>query len=379
MAYPHPFRPDPSGPIPIEAADPPSPGILVVDLDALARNYRRMQDAAAPAECAAVVKADAYGLGLAPVASRLALEGCRRFFVATVTEGCELRRLLPDAKVYVLEGAPPGAERALKAAQLTPVLNSLEQVTLWAEAGGGAAVLHVDTGISRLGFSEAELETLAAQPSRLAGIDVEHVMTHLACADEPSHLMNGAQLRCFERLRAKLPSAPTSIGASAGIFLDQDHRGDLVRAGIGLYGGNPFSDRVCPAEPVVTLRARILQLRDVEVAGTVGYGATYEVQPPCRLAVCAVGYADGYPRAAGSRCDASFDGRRVPVVGRVSMDLICVDISTVPRDSIRPGDYVELIGSSVTLEEVAAAADTIGYEILTRLGSRLERRYLGEF
>ncbi|HEX6993790.1 MAG TPA: alanine racemase [Gammaproteobacteria bacterium] len=379
MAYPHPFRPGPSGPIAIEAAKAPATGILVVDLDALARNFRRMRDAAAPAECAAVVKADAYGLGLAPVAARLALEGCRRFFVATIDEGRELRRLLPDAVIYVLEGAPRGAAAALHAARLTPVLNSLDQVTCWAEAGGGPAVLHVDTGINRLGLAEAEVRWLADEPARLAGIDVEYVMTHLACADAPAHALNDAQLVAFERLRRMLPPAPTSIGASAGIFLDARHRGDLVRAGIGLYGGNPFSNRACPVEPVVTLRARIVQLRDVASVGTVGYGATHAVRPPCRLAVCAVGYADGYPRAVGNRCDASFEGIRVPVVGRVSMDLTCVDVSAVPADAIRPGDYIDLIGGAVTLDDVAAAADTIGYEILTRLGSRLERRYIGEF
>ena len=382
MAHPHPFRPDPSGPIAIESTDAPSPGILVVDLDALARNFHRMRAAAGPAECAAVVKADAYGLGLAPVAARLALEGCRRFFVATVGEGRELRRLLADASIYVLEGAPAGADAALRSARLTPVLNSLAQVECWTNGGGGPAVLHVDTGMARLGFDESEVETLAAEPARLAGIDVEYVMTHLACADQPSHALNADQLLRFERLRAMLPTAPTSIGASAGIFLDGAHRGDLVRAGIGLYGGNPFAplaDRPSPVEPVVTLRARIVQIRVVSRPCTVGYGATHGVAPPCRLAVCALGYADGYPHAVGNRCDASFDGRRVPVVGRVSMDLTCVDITSVPPAAIQAGDHIELIGGADSLDEVAAAAGTIGYEILTRLGPRLERRYLGEF
>jgi len=379
VAHPHPFRPGPAGPVALEAAQAPAPGILVVDLDALARNFRRMRDAAAPSECAAVVKADAYGLGLAPVAARLALEGCKHFFVATIDEGRELRRLLADATIYVLEGVPSGAAAVLHAARLIPVLNSLDQIACWADAGGGPAVLHVDTGMSRLGLAEAEVRRLADEPKRLAGIDVEYVMTHLACADAPAHTLNDAQLLAFERLRRMLPPAPTSIGASAGIFLDRRHRGDLVRAGIGLYGGNPFSDRECPVEPVVTLRARIVQIRDVASVGTVGYGATHAVRPPCRLAVCAVGYADGYPRAVGNRCHASFKGVRVPVVGRVSMDLTCVDVPAVPADAIRPGDYIDLIGGAVTLDEVASAADTIGYEILTRLGSRLERRYIGEF
>src|SRR5690606_13111037 len=294
-------------------------------------------------------------------------------------EGRELRRLLADATIYVLEGVPSGAAAVLHAARLIPVLNSLDQIACWADAGGGPAVLHVDTGMSRRGLAEAEVRRIVNEPKRLAGIDVEYVMTHLACADAPAHTLNDAQLLAFERLRRMLPPAPTSIGASAGIFLDRRHRGDLVRAGIGLYGGNPFSDRECPVEPVVTLRARIVQIRDVASVGTVGYGATHAVRPPCRLAVCAVGYADGYPRAVGNRCHASFKGVRVPVVGRVSMDLTCVDVSAVPAGAIRPGDYVELIGGAVALDEVAAAAGTIGYEILTRLGSRLERHYIGEF
>ncbi len=379
MAHPQPFLSIPGDPVPIAAAQAPPPGMLIVDLDALARNFRRMRDVAAPAECAAVVKANAYGLGLAPVAGRLALEGCKRFFVATVAEGVELRRLLPDAAIYVLEGVPGAASRALHEAGLTPVLNSLEQIARWKEAGGGAAMLHVDTGMSRLGLCEREVEALAAAPARLSGVHVEHVITHLACGDVPEHELNAMQLMRFQRLRRKLPPAPTSIGASAGIFLDAAHRGDLVRAGIGLYGGNPFSARPCPVEPVVTLRARIVQIRDISSACTVGYGATCDVQPPCRIAVCAVGYADGYPRAAGNRCGASFAGIRVPVVGRVSMDLTCVDISAVPVDAVRTGDHIELIGAAVTLEEVAAAAGTIGYEILTQLGERLARRYIGEF
>lgn len=386
MAYPHPF---PAAPKRLRAATPagapgeaaataPAPGVLTVDLDALARNFHRVCAVAAPAECAAVVKADAYGLGMVPVASRLALEGCVRFFVATVEEGRELRRSLPDASIYVLEGPAPGAEGVFKDAQLTPVLNSLEQIERWAVIGS-PAVLHVDTGMSRLGLDERDVGVLAKEPARLADIKIDCVMTHLACADQPSHPLNQEQLHRFHRLRKRLPAAPTSIGATGGLFIDTEHCGDLVRAGIGLYGGNPFADRSCAVEPVIRLEARIVQIREVAEAATVGYGATHPVHPPCRLAVCAVGYADGYPRAVGNAGSAAFRGIRVPVVGRVSMDLTCVDVSAVPTEAIVPGDYIELIGPTVTLEEVAAAAGTIGYEVLTRLGSRLERRYEGEF
>lgn len=378
MAHPRPF---PAGSIDprLSGAQPPAPGVLIVNLDALARNYRKMRAAAFPAECAAVVKADAYGLGVGPVAARLALEGCTRFFVATVDEGTELRRLVPDATICVLEGPADGAESALRRWDLVPVLNSLEQIERWTRNGGGPAVLHVDTGMARLGLGERDVDVLAAAPRLLDGLEIEHVMTHLACADEPAHPLNAEQLRRFDLLRKRLPPARTSIGATAGTFLDAAHRGDLVRAGIGLYGGNPFSDRPSPVETVVTVKARIVQIRDVTEATTVGYGATYDARPPCRLAVCGVGYADGLPRAIGNVGEAAFRGKRLPVVGRVSMDLTCVDISAVPRDAVAAGDDVELIGPTVTLEEVASCAGTIGYEILTRLGSRLERRYEGEF
>ena len=355
-----------------------SPGVLVVDLDALGANYRRLRTAAAPAECAAVVKANAYGLGVAPVARRLVREGCSVFFVATVGEGVELRPLVGNAVIYVFDGLVEGEEPNLREAALTPVLNSLEQVDCWRRAGGGEAALHVDTGMSRLGLSEAEVLELERRPERLDGVRVRCVMTHLACADTPEHGLNGRQLERFEALRRRPPAAPSSIGNSAGLLIGAKYRGDIVRAGIALYGGAPFADVVAPVEPVVTLRGRVLQLRDVTEATTVGYGATHDAAPPARLAVCGIGYADGYPRAAGNRCDAAFRGARVPVVGRVSMDLTCVDVTGIPADDIRVGDYIDFIGGGIGLRLVAAAAGTIDYEILTGLGLRLERRYVGE-
>jgi alanine racemase len=212
---------------------------------------------------------------------------------------------------------------------------------------------------------------------------VRHVMTHLACADTPEHGLNGRQLERFDALRRRLPDAPTSIGNSAGLLIGPAYRGDLVRAGIALYGGDAFTDGGTPVEPVVTLRGRILQLRDVAEATTVGYGATHDAAPPCRLAVCGIGYADGYPRAAGNRCEAAFGGIRVPVVGRVSMDLTCVDVTRIPAEDIRVGEYIDFIGGGsagggIGLHEIAAAAGTIDYEILTGLGLRLHRLYVGE-
>ena len=350
-------------------------GRLVVDLDALARNYARLRENGAPAECAAVVKADAYGLGVGPVARRLVREGCARFFVATAAEAAELRAHARDAAIYVLEGARAGEVDALVAARATPVLCSLEQVARW--SGLGAALLQIETGMGRLGLDAREVDELARRPELLAGIEIELVVTHLACADEPEHPLNRAQLEAFERLRRRLPAARTSIGNSAATLIGEAARGDVVRPGIGLYGGNPFAARANPFEPVVTLTAPIVQIREIEVAQTVGYGATYAVEPPARLAVVALGYADGYPRALGNRGVVAIAGARAPVVGRVSMDLLCCDVTALPRELVRVGEPVEAIGPTVTLDEVAAAADTIGYEILTRLSPRVEREYRG--
>jgi alanine racemase len=357
------------------ALRPTRSATLAIDLDALARNYARLCAAASPAECAAVVKADAYGLGVAPVATRLLREGCTRFFVATAAEAAELRPVAPGAEIYVLEGARDGELDTLAAARATPVLCSLEQVERW--RGRGRALLQIDTGMGRLGLSSRDVEEIERRPELLAQIDVELVVTHLACADEPEHPLNCLQLEAFERLRRRLPPPRVSIGNSAGTLTGGAHRGDVVRPGIGLYGGNPFADRPNPFEPVVTLRAPIVQLREVDAAQTVGYGATFGVAPPARLAIVALGYADGYPRALGNRGVVAIAGRRVPVVGRVSMDLLCCDVTALPRDVVRVGEPVEALGPNVPLDEVAAAAGTIGYEILTRLSPRLKREYRG--
>ena len=356
--------------------EPTRSATLTIDLDALARNYARLRAAASPAECAAVVKADAYGLGVAPVVRRLLREACTRFFVATAAEAGELRALAPGVDIYVLEGARAGEVDTLVAARATPVLCSLEQVERW--AGRGRALLQIDTGMARLGLSSREVDELARRPQLLAGIEVELVVMHLACADEPDHPLNRRQLEAFERLRRKLPSARVSIGNSAGTLNGAAQRGDVTRPGIGLYGGNPFAERPNPFEPVVTLDAPIVQIRDIDEAQTVGYGATFGVAPPARLAVVALGYADGYPRALGNRGVVAIGGRRAPVVGRVSMDLLCCDVTALPRDVVRVGATVEALGPNVPLDEVAAAAGTIGYEILTRLSPRLKRAYRGE-
>jgi alanine racemase len=349
------------------------PATLRIDLDALARNYRLLRERAKPGECAAVVKANAYGLGVERVARRLLREGCKRFFVATLAEARELRALAPDAEIGVFEGALPSTADALAELEARPVLNTLEQIELW--AGRGRALLHLDTGMNRLGLRATDVAELGRRKDWLDRLELDFVMTHLACADEPEHPLNVEQLARFDEMRAMVPRAQTSIGNSAGTLIDAAHRGDLTRPGIALYGGNPFNDRPNPMEPVATLTAPILQLHDVAGPETVGYGATYVASPPARIATVGIGYADGYPRNLGNVGTAAVEGRRVPVVGRVSMDLIAIDVAGVPANSVRAGDPVELIGPTIGVDEVAAAAGTISYEILTGMGCRLAREY----
>lgn len=354
--------------------------VLTIDLAAISANYERLRTMAAPAACAAVVKADAYGLGLARVAPALAASGCRVFFVAHLDEGLALRALLPEAEIFVLNGALPGAEPRFAEAELAPVLNDLEAIDAWAALartrGGLPAALHLDTGMSRLGLSPAELDALAADPARLDGIDLRYVMSHLACSEQPENPMNAAQLDEFEAARARLPGAKASFANSSGVFRGAGYHFDLVRPGAALFGVNP-----CPGEPnpmvdAVRLDAKILQVRDVDSPGTVGYGATHRIADRARIATVAVGYADGFLRCLGGQAGCYIGETRVPVVGRVSMDLITLDVSAVPPISVGKGTLVEIIGPHHSVDALADEAGTIGYEILTSLGRRYHRRYV---
>ena len=349
---------------------------LVIDLGALAANYALLQRIAAPAEVGAVVKANAYGLGLGPVAARLAAAGCHSFFVDSLAEGQDLRARLPQARIFVLSAAADAAE-VCRRERLTPVLNTLAEVRRWAgQAPRVPAALQLDTGMTRAGLSADEVAALVADRDLLAALKLELLMTQLACADEPGHALNGEQLKRFAALRAQLPAAPTSIGNSAGTLLGAAFRGDLVRPGIALYGGRPFASGPNPMRPVVRLEARVLQIHALGQDAAVGYGAAYTARAPARIATVAVGYADGYPRALGGRGYACAGGRRLPVVGRVSMNLTALDVSLLPPAALAPGDYVEMLGPGVALEELAERAGTIGYEILVRLSPGLARHWV---
>jgi alanine racemase len=349
-----------------------------VRLGALARNYAKLRDIAHDAVVGAVVKADAYGLGAQRVARRLFEEGCRQFFVATLEEGTALRGMLPvntGAEIYVFEGLRAASENEFSRHALSPVLNTRAQVQRWASVGAACAV-HVDTGMSRLGLSVEEAADLFAESTLANRIGLQCLMTHLACADQPDDPMNRLQLERFESLRAMVGDVMVSICNSAGAFLDARFHGDLIRAGIALYGGNPFSNQGNPMEPVASLFARILQLRRLEHEASVGYGATYTAPAGSRIATVGVGYADGYPRMLGNSAHAVWKSHRFPVVGRVSMDLTCVDVSDSAGDMIAVGDYVEMLGEHISLDEIAGLCSTISYEILTGLKPRVPRVYV---
>lgn len=376
------------------AAGVPSAGLLEIDLAAVRANYRLLRDRLAGAACGGVVKADAYGLGAAQVLPALAAEGCRHFFVAHLDEALALLpHLSPDATIYVLNGltrdaAAEAARHAGAGRAVVPVLNSVAQLAAWREQAAALdrplpAVLQVDTGMSRLGLAPVEVAEAAGDPDAFAGLAMHFVMSHLACADEPHHPASAAQLGNFRAARALLSGHPAFAGAqwclanSSGIFLGADYHCDLVRPGAALYGINPCPGKANPMHGVVKLFARIIQTRSIPAGAHVGYGYTFEAARPTRVATLSVGYADGWLRSIGGRGAAWLGEHRLPILGRVSMDSICVDASNVPDALLEADSVVELIGVHQTVDDIAEAAGTIGYEILTSLGNRYRRIYTG--
>lgn len=360
---------------------------MTVDLDAVAENYRSLRGVLNGVECGAVVKADSYGLGMAQISRRLAAEGCRSFFVSCIDEAIRLRDVLQATNasasaIYVFDGLPPSAETLFDSYALSPVLGDLDQISRWAahgrNNGGRPAVIKIDTGMARLGLTEPEVQLLADEPERMDGLTLDMVMSHLSCADEPDNPMNAEQLATFERLRAKLPGAKASLANSAGISLGPEYHFDLVRPGAALYGIMNAPNQSNPMKQVVNLKGKILRLRDVDSDLSVGYGASHQVAKGRCLATVAIGYADGYSRVLGNQATGFVGGKKVSLVGRVSMDLVTFDVTGAPAEILRPGGYVELIGPGHKVDDLAREAGTIGYEILSGLGPRVHRNYLGE-
>ena len=362
-------------------------GVLSIDLGALQANYRTLARKAGKAECGAAVKGDAYGLGLAPVCRALWDVGCRSFFVARPTEGGQLREVLPRASIYVLDGLATGQAEYYAKLDLRPALISIDEAKEWTAFGRqyGRALpcaLHVDTGINRIGFSMVEFRALLADDFLRAGLNMALLMSHFACADEPAHPLNRLQIKRFAEARKMIPDVPTSFSNSSGIFLPGKGAESLVRAGIGLYGGNPTPGKKNPMKPVANLAGTVMQVRHVQKGETVGYSATWKAKRDSRIAILGAGYKDGIPRHLSSRTQDGpgkvwIGGRRCPIVGRISMDMMAVDVTGVPASRVSRGAQAEIIGSRLSADEVAGWAGTISYELLTRLGSRYARVYSG--
>ncbi|MDO8535270.1 MAG: alanine racemase [Xanthobacteraceae bacterium] len=361
-------------------------GILTIDLNALAANYRDLKKRAAPAACAAVVKADGYGLGLGPVAQALAGAGCTTFFVALIEEALRLRAALPTAAIYVLDGLNPGTAALFRTLRVEPVLGSWPEIDEWDGLAADSdeplpAAVHIDTGMRRHGISNEDAIAFAER-LKLLHFKPSLVMSHLACADDPSHPMNAQQIVEFRALRSFFPGIPASLANSAGLLAHPDARFDLVRPGISLYGGRALIKGDNPMRPVVRLQLRIVQVRNVNKGESVGYSAEQHLARDSRIAVLAAGYADGIFRAAGASdnkkgAEAVVAGKRCPIVGRVSMDLITIDVTNVPEAEVKRGDLATLIGDGISVDDFAARAGTIGYEVLTNLGRRFARVYVG--
>ncbi|MDA1089753.1 MAG: alanine racemase [Proteobacteria bacterium] len=364
--------------------------ILTIDLDAVIANFRLLSARLSGASMSAVVKADGYGLGAGPVAVALAGAGCGVFYVAHIEEGIVLRQALNDtgnsqfikAEIHILGGLMANAENAYDASRLIPVLGSLDEIHNWKSYCHRLAQplpcdIHVDTGMARLGLAANEVEKLVAEPSRLDGLNILTVLSHLACADEPNHPMNVEQLDAFRELRRRFPQGMASFANSSGIFLGPDYHFDQVRPGAALFGVAPVPGSLNPMSQVVKLQGKIAQVRAVDTPQTVGYGASHRVESPGRIATVMVGYADGFLRSLSNKGTGYIGNIPVPVVGRVSMDLITFDVTGVPEYLCPVGAMIDLIGPNNPVDQVAADAGTIGYEILTSLGHRYHRAYVG--
>jgi alanine racemase len=355
--------------------------VLTIDLAALRKNYKILSKKAGKAICSAAVKGDAYGLGLQPVVKALWAEGCRSFYVARPEEGKSLRSILPGATITVLDGLYEGHAGFYRKHELIPALTTLPQINDWSKNGKTSRCsLHVDTGINRAGLQPGEWLSFTGNDTLLRKLNIRVLMSHLACGDDDKSPMNQQQLDRFTAIRNAVPHLAASFANSPGIFLGRPYHFDEVRPGVGLYGGNPTPYQKNPMKPVVTLAARILQVRNIQKSDTVGYSATWKAERPSRIAVIAAGYADGVARKLSSSqnkgpAQVHLGGQRCPIVGRVSMDMMTIDVTDVPAGKLAKATHAELFGKNISVDEAAAWAGTISYELLTHLGSRYARVY----
>ena len=358
-------------------------GILTIDLSAIESNWKILRSASTPSECAAVVKANGYGLGLEPVAIRLSNAGCTTFFVADLSEGKRLRKAIPDADIYILNGLPPGTGQAFADHNLRPVIGSAAEIAEWdaftrVHRWDGGFVLHVDTGMHRLGMSLEEAAAFAQRINSDHGLKL--LMSHFVAAQVPENPRNAEQMQNFRDVRALYRGVPASIANSSGIFIGPNAHLDLVRPGVALYSVNPTPSKPNPMKPVVELKVRIAQVRDVAFGETVGYDATWTARRPSRIAVITMGYADGFFRSASGDDQRPggtlyVAGHSCPIVGRISMDLTALDVTDLPDRAVKRGDDATVIGEHRDVDATAEMFGTIGYEVLTSLGRRYARVY----
>lgn len=354
-------------------------GELVIDLAAIRENYRIIQNKVGQ-DClvAPSVKADAYGLGAEKVVPALYDAGARNFFVATLDEGAALRALKSDININILNGYWPDVHDLYEQHTLTPVLNSLSEVRAYAQKGG-AAILHFDTGMNRLGMPADEAAQLFNDMSILSGIDVKCVMSHLMSAEETQNPINAEQRAKFKEITAYFPDVPHSLCNSGGVFLSQDYHFHIVRPGIALYGGKPTDGQdENPMNQPVSLSVPVLQIHAVKEGEFAGYNATHRFHKNGEVAVMSIGYADGVFRKVSNVGAFYYRGQKLPICGRVSMDLIICDISDIAEENQpKAGDMIEVIGTHQTIDDLAHDSGTISYEILTALGHRFKRSYKG--
>jgi alanine racemase len=384
IAANNPLSPEANKAAAFAAATATASGVLTVDLDAIVANWRKLEKSAVPAECAGVVKADAYGCGLDPVARALAAAGCKTFFVATLDEARATRAALPQASIYVLDGFFQNCGDAFAKIDAKPVIGDLNELAEWdvfcrRSGWAGGAAIHIDTGMNRLGLTLAEAQGIV--PRINAGDHgITLVMSHLACAESLNHPLNAKQLASFREIASLFSGVPASLANSSGAFLGPSFQFDMVRPGAAVYGINPTPEADNPMQSVIELKARIVQIRNVEKGESVGYGGTWTARRPTRLAIVSAGYADGYFRAGSSNdgtrgAEVVVAGKRCPIAGRVSMDLIAVDVTDLEKNAARRGHLVTLIGEGITVDELAHHFGTIGYEVMTSLGRRYKRIY----
>ncbi len=354
---------------------------LNISLAALKQNYQLLKNQAAPAECAATVKANAYGLGIDEIAPALYEAGCRNFYVATLGEAIHLRHLLPDVTIYVFHGVKPHETEAFLKFNLVPVINNFSQVELWLEFSKAQNIrlpanLHFDTGINRLGLSADLAKDLGNHAELKQHIELKFIMSHLACANEHDNVRNQQQLDKFKTICQSFPGQKFSLANSSAIFLDKEYHFDQVRPGAALFGINPTPYlKTNPMQRVVNLSTKIIHLQQVTEDGMVGYGNMCPVKSGMRLAVIPIGYADGYLRSLTNRGYCYLNGKIIPTLGKISMDMTVIDISSFNEAEVKIGDEVEIIGEHINLSDLAAQAGTIAYEILTSFSSRFKKIY----